>query len=495
MARDIVQIRIDHIGADGLGYGHSEGYRVGVAGVVVNDIVDVEIEHKSPHQRAAWGRVRRVEARGPEFVRPACHHAAPIRGRCGGCPLMHIQLGGQAYIKHHLVEEALKGIRGYQAQPGLRVAPGAVADGHGYRNRSNYIVFRPAGGRIHLGSRQPRGEGFAKMDGCLVNAPVVEEVAQRLTEILNERRIPIFPARSGLRYVTIRANQKGDVLVDLICAQKDPGWMTSVVERLVDHPAVKGISTSVNRHDGNSIRVNPTRHVWGDDFIVENLDGIELRLMADTFFQLNAPVAQDMYRQAAAWVRDAKVIWDLYCGVGGIGLTMARSQPEAKLFGCEFTENAVRLARHNARDNHIDGHYDVADLSKGVPRGWTPPEIVIVNPPRRGLDDRVQDLLRRVRPRQIVYMSCSVESLKRDLELIAGYGYRISNHAAWDMLPQTEHVETLVVMDRMETRPTQERVPREQRERGPRGARSTAPAVPAEVDPAAAHRRRFAKKG
>lgn len=486
MARDIVQIRIDHIGADGLGYGHSEGYRVGVAGVVAKDIVDVEIEHKSPHQRLAWGKVRKIEARGPDFVRPACHHAAPIRGRCGGCPFMHIEADAQRRIKHQLVEEALKNIRGYQPQPALKAAPNATEDALGYRNRSNYIVFRPPGGKIHLGSRQPRGEGFAKMDGCLVNTPVIEDVTRRLAEILNERSIPVFPARSGLRYVTIRSNQKGDVLVDLICAQKDPGWMNSVVERLVEHPAVKGITTSVNRHDGNVIRVNPTRHVWGEDFIVENLDGIELRLMADTFFQLNAPVAEDMYRHAAQWVRESKVIWDLYCGVGGIGLTMARSQPDAKLFGCEFTESAVRLARLNAKDNGIDAHYDVADLSKGVPRGWTPPETVIVNPPRRGCDARVLDLLRRVRPRQIVYMSCSVDSLQRDLETISEFGYRLSNHAAWDMLPQTEHVETLVVLDRMETRPTQQR-PRRDR----RGAE---PEVPVEADPAASHRRRFAKK-
>src|SRR5690554_4597886 len=246
MARDIVQIRIDHIGADGLGYGHSEGYRVGVAGVVAKDIVDVEIEHKSPHQRLAWGKVRKIEARGPDFVRPACHHAAPIRGRCGGCPFMHIEADAQRRIKHQLVEEALKNIRGYQPQPALKAAPNATEDALGYRNRSNYIVFRPPGGKIHLGSRQPRGEGFAKMDGCLVNTPVIGDVTRRLAEILNERSIPVFPARSGLRYVTIRSNQKGDVLVDLICAQKDPGWMNSVVERLVEHPAVKGITTSVN---------------------------------------------------------------------------------------------------------------------------------------------------------------------------------------------------------------------------------------------------------
>lgn len=486
MSREIVRIRIDHIGADGLGYGHSEGYQVGVAGVAPNDIVDVELQHKSPHQRAAWGRVRKIEVRGADFVRPACHHAAPIRGRCGGCPLMHIRDEGQARLKHQWVEDALRNLRGYQPQPSLRVAPNATTDGYGYRNRANYIVFRPPRGRIHLGSRQNRSDAYAKMDGCKVNHPVVEDVARAITEVLNERRIPVFPARSGVRYVSIRCNREGHALVELICAQKDPGWIGSVVEILREHPAVKGISVSVNRRETNVIRANPPRLLWGWEFLEERLDGIQLQLMTDTFFQLNPAVAEDMYRFAANSLRDAKVIWDLYAGVGGLGLTLARSQPDAKLFGCEFTESAVRLARENARLNQLDGHFDVVDLSKHMPRGWAPPDIIAVNPPRRGLDDRVIETLRRVRPRQIVYMSCSVESLKRDLEQIIGFGYRLSNHAAWDMLPQTEHVETLVVLDRMETRPN---APTERR-----GRRDASDTASSQDDPAASHRRRYASK-
>lgn len=499
MARDIVQIRIDHIGVDGRGYGHSEGYQVSVEGVVVNDIVDVELEHKSPHKRLAWGRVRRVESRGPDFVRPVCHHASPIRGNCGGCPLMHLQHDAQRAFKHRIVEEALENIRGYQPQAALFLAPGEKPEGLAYRNRANYVVFRPPGGRIHLGSRQKRSEGFAKMDGCKVNHPVIEDVTQSLTEILNARGIPVFPARSGLRYVSLRSNRAGHVLVELICAQKDPGWLSAVVDRLIEHPAVKGISISVNRRETNVIRANPPRVVWGWDHLIEDVGGLSLKLMSETFFQLNPEVAADMYRHAAANLREAKVIWDLYAGVGGLGLTLARSQPGAELFGCEYAESAVYLARDNARENNIPGHFDVVDLSARLPRGWTPPDVVAVNPPRRGLDDRVLDLLGRVRPRQIVYMSCSVESLRRDLEVIAGHGYRISYHAAWDMLPQTEHVETLVVLDRMETRPNAPRPSRADERSGKgkgkgRGAESSSQRAAAGADdPAASHRRRFAR--
>lgn len=489
MARQTLQIRIDHLGEDGLGYGLGEGFHVGVPGVAVNDIVDVELEHKSPHQKRAWGRVVKVVARGPAFTRPPCHHAAPIRGKCGGCPMMHLQMKEQRAYKNHRVEEALSGLPGYERVSELREAPGADAEGFRYRNRSNYLVFRPPGGRIHLGSRAPRSNHSAKMDGCLVNAPIVEELAQVLTQILNDRSIPVFPARSGLRYVTIRANAAGEALVDLVCAQKDPGWMNAVVDRLSAHPAVHGISVSVNRREGNAIRVNPSRLLWGTDSIIEDLNGLKLRLVADAFFQLNAAVAADMYDQAAKWTQDANVIWDLYCGVGGLGLSIARQQPGVKLFGCEATESAVRLARANAKENGIEGHFDVADLGKGVPRGWTPPDVIAVNPPRRGLDEKVTDLLRRVRPKQIIYMSCSTESLKRDLEAIMQAGYRIGRHAAWDMMPHTEHVETLVTLERTEHKPRQ---PRRTSTRGE--AAAPAPELPEHEQRALAHRRRFARR-
>lgn len=361
---------------------------------------------------------------------------------------MHVDIGAQRQQKLRMVEGALSDLPGYRPNTALRAVEGE-GQGFQYRNRANYVVFRRPGGKIHLGSRAPRSTATAKMDGCLVNMPVIESVAAHLTQILNDRDIPVLPARSALRYVTVRANQAGEVLVDLIVAQRGPGWLDSVVHRLREHDAVKGISYSVNRSQGNAIRVNPSLPVWGETVLQEKVGALTLNHVVDGFFQLNVPVAEAMYAQAAEWARESSVIWDLYCGVGGLGLTIARTMPDAKLFGCEYTESAVRLARVNGRENGVEGHFEQADLGKGTPRGWPPADLVVVNPPRKGLDERVVEILRKVRPRQIIYMSCSVESLKRDLEAIIPNGYRIAHHDAWDMMPHTEHVETLVVLDRV----------------------------------------------
>lgn len=485
MAGEIFEMRVDHIGVDGLGVGQGPEGRVSVPGVGTGDIVEVEIEHKSPHQRHAWGRVRQIIARGGDFVSPVCHHAAPIRGRCGGCPMMHLTDEAQAQAKHRFVEDALMQFPGYQRQEALQVAPDAHPHGLRYRNRAIYTAFRPNQGQIHLGSRAWGGSGFAKMAGCKVNQDVVESVAAHLTEILNERDIPLYPARSGLRYVMIRANQRGDALVELICAQKGPGWMPAVVTRLKEHPNVRGILSSVNRKGGNAFRAEAPRVVWGSESLEEKLREVSLRMNIDSFFQLNAEVAAHMYGAAAYHTGDARVIWDLYCGVGGLGIHLARAKPKSRLYGCEITESAVHLARYNAQQNGVDGFFQISNLRRGAPHKWPKPDVVAVNPPRRGLDDTVKNLLQEVRPRQIVYMSCSPASLHEDLKQICEDGYRITWHGGWDMLPQTQHVEVLVVLERSEERPTRIR-------RGRADSRDRTQDGP--VDRAAKHRRRYARK-
>lgn len=448
MAQESVHIRIHHLDTHGVGVGRSEHFEISVPGTTPGDIVEVSLEHKNPRARYAEGRILRVIERGPGFVQPPCHHAAPLRGKCGGCPLMHLSMETEVEQKNKWVEDALSSFPGYQPQHALQPIPADQQDGLHYRNRAIYTVFRPKEGRIHLGSRRPGHVGFAKMAGCLVNHPVVESVAQHLADILNERHIPVYPARSGLRYVVIRSNTQGDALVELICAQKSPGWLTSVQERLREHPNVRGIFLSVNRQNTNVFRLQAPRKLEGQSYVTQQVGSVALQLAVDSFFQLNVPIASAMYQRAAQTVHNPRVIWDLYCGVGGLGLNVASAYPQSQLFGCEITESAVHFARKNAELNGIQATYVAADLSHGSPAGWADPDVVLVNPPRRGLDKHVLQLLTSVKPRQIGYMSCSVESLHNDLNVITRAGYRIRWHGAWNMLPHTEHVEVLVVLDR-----------------------------------------------
>lgn len=361
---------------------------------------------------------------------------------------MHLRPEAQAVHKAAVVNRTLRDLRGFQPISALETPSSADGDDRlSYRNRSNYFVFRRSNGRIHLGSRAPRSHRPARMEGCLVNEPAVEAVAEFTAALLTERRIPVHPIRSGIRYVGIRANKRGEVVVELIANQKKPGWLQNVASDLLAREEVIGVTVSMNRSTGNAIRVEEATCVAGEEFLADEVGGHRLWFASDTFFQLNRDVASEMYRRAATWARDAKVVWDLYCGVGGLGIHVAAANKSA-LFACEMNRRATELARRNAEEAGLRATIQSINLRGGRPRGWQDPDIILVNPPRRGLDDTTKKLIAEVRPAQVIYMSCSPASLHDDLRQLLASGYRITRTAAWDMMPQTEHVEVLVALER-----------------------------------------------
>lgn len=448
MAKEQHRVTIEGVDEQALGYARIGGLTIATPGTAVGDDVEIHVEHKSPHQNRMWGRVVKVHGHGPDWRRPPCHHAAPVRGDCGGCPLMHLAPEAQARHKAGVVNRALRGLRGFEPIDVLE-APSTAEGGDqwGYRNRSNYFVFRRSNGRIHLGSRAPRSHRPARMEGCLVNQQEVEAVANYTAELLTERRIPIHPIRGGIRYVGIRANVRGEVLVELIANQRNPGWLDNVAKDLLARDEVVGVTISMNRSTGNAIRVEEATRVAGEEFLADKVGDHTLWFASDTFFQLNRQVAGEMYRRAAQWAQRGKVVWDLYCGVGGLGIHVAAAN-DAQLFACELNRSATHLAQRNVKAAGLSAKVETINLRGGKPRGWKDPDVILVNPPRRGLDGTTKKLISDVRPQQLIYMSCSPASLADDLNILLGQGYRIARTAAWDMLPQTEHVEVLVALER-----------------------------------------------
>jgi 23S rRNA (uracil1939-C5)-methyltransferase len=151
-----------------------------------------------------------------------------------------------------------------------------------------------------------------------------------------------------------------------------------------------------------------------------------------------------MYARAAKLVGEgAKVVWDLYAGVGGLGLTVARAHSETALFGTDSVHESMNLAKQNATSAGIDAHFEWADLALGVPTSWSLPDVVLLNPPRRGVDDAVLSRLVELLPETIVYMSCNPMSFGRDARALIDAGYVIGDVYAYDMLPGTTHVEVI----------------------------------------------------
>ena len=174
-----------------------------------------------------------------------------------------------------------------------------------------------------------------------------------------------------------------------------------------------GVFITVNETDGNVIYSGPVICLAGKDRITEPVGNLSLEMSAAGFSQLNSHVAGAMYDYARKETPHAKIVWDLYCGLGGLGLTVAIGR-NIQLFGIDTANDVIRLAEMNAVNAGVTARYPSADLSSGLPLDWPQPDTVLVNPPRRGLDDLLKNFLIKVQPRQVIYMSCSPESFARD---------------------------------------------------------------------------------
>jgi 23S rRNA (uracil1939-C5)-methyltransferase len=280
------------------------------------------------------------------------------------------------------------------------------------------------------------------MDGCSIVRPEIAAVAARLETHLSSSNVPIFPTEGGLRYATIRADRSGNVLVDFVLSRESPPWLSDLLGAARRIPGVVGSSACVNDTEGNAIRTRASTVFSGRRTLDETVGGVTVEVSASAFAQLNTEVATEMYAAAADWLNPGAVHWDLYCGVGGLGLTVAMRHPSTHVIGIETQIHAIELCRANAEKLGVEATFYNADLRQKWPRLLPNPATVTLNPPRRGADNNVMRRIVKERA-ELVYMSCSPASWSRDAVWLQENGYVLERVAAWDMLPHTSQMEVL----------------------------------------------------
>ncbi len=437
---DRMTVTVEGLDGDLSGWAEVDGMRIHLPGGLPGDEAEVRIEAVSRHRPEAWASLRSLSDEGGRVSDrvPECEHAWPLGGRCGGCPGMHVDYELQLQAKAAALAEVLAPL----ARPDpVEVRPSPLTSG--WRNRTNHVVQRKQKGPVRLGSRAPRSADFAAMDGCLAVRPPMARLASRVAGLLK-------PAR-GIRYVSLRVNQQGDALVELITRDLGAPWVPEVAESILRLPPVLGVAGSDNDSDGNAIRIAPAQVLCGEATLTERFGDIPAHVTSDAFLQLNPEVAEQIYSVVAGWAGAAspsKVV-DLYCGVGPLGLTAAAATG-AQLIGVEVHAGSQPLASRAAKDAQVPAEFVVAGLDDAVPAGiLEDAQVITVNPPRRGLDAPVRSALADLSgDRVLAYMSCSTKTLVRDVQALTEAGWRLTDLSAWDMLPNTAHVELLARLER-----------------------------------------------
>lgn len=443
-----VELPLTGMAGEGDAVGRLGGLAVFVAGGVPGERVRARLREVRP--RYARGEVVAVLAPGPGRVVPPC----ALAGACGGCRWQHLAYPEQLHWKRRLVADALERVGRLAGVPILPTL--GMDDPWGYRNKAA-IPFRQVGGRVVAGFFRPEthevvdlapGEGESA-GGCLIQHPLVNRVAAAVRDLVRERGIPAYdePAGRGLlRHLVVRVGVRtGEALAVFVingeALPDEAGLARDLMDRV---PEVAGVVKNLHTERTNVILGPVTRVIRGRDHVFEALGGLRFKVSARSFFQVNPVQAERLYELAlaAAGLTGGERLVDAYCGTGTMALLAARRCRRVE--GIEEVREAVDDARENARLNGIGNvRFRVGRVEERLEdlreegRG---PDVVLLDPPRKGCDGRVLRACLELRPRRLVYVSCNPATLARDLAVLAR-GYRIAAVRPVDLFPHTPHVE------------------------------------------------------
>ena len=432
--------------SEGLGIARIGGQVVFVHNAILGEVCDILV--MKVLKNTAYGKAVAWQSVSPHRVEPDC----PYYRRCGGCAFRHMDYAGELEAKQQRVQDALRRVGGSSVE--VEEILGA-AETLRYRNKGQYPVS-PEG---KVGFYQARSHCVTDIDTCLIQKPQADAAANALRHYMAEHRVPGYDERTGkglVRHLYVRTNQAGQSLICIVVnGDKLPHEEELVHSMRRAVPDAAGVVLGINTARSNVILGDRYRTLWGKDTLTDTLCGHQFRLSIPSFYQVNREQAEVLYRRVVdyAGLTGAELVLDLYCGAGTITLTMA--DRAKKLIGAEIVPPAVKNARENARANGISNVEffcgDASDIAVKLAADDLRPDVICVDPPRKGLAPEVIDAMVRMGPQRIVYVSCDPATLGRDVKLLEQGGYKARRAAAVDLFPGTAHVETVVLLSKMNT--------------------------------------------
>jgi 23S rRNA (uracil1939-C5)-methyltransferase len=439
------EVQATRLDEGGAGVGLSGAISVHVGDLLPGERAEVAIDHRSPHQPQAWGRiVKRIGRASPARALPLC----PGFGRCGGCVWQHLAYPAQLDAKRARVAAALAEVPAVAAGAVEVAAVRPSPELAGYRNKGKYVVGH-SGDHLVFGAYAPRSHHVVDTLGCRVVAPIIDEVATWVRGAAERAGLAAYDerARTGeLRYVIVR-EAAGDVMVVLVVAPRTPrAKLDSVAAALANHPAVHSVVAVENdRRDGAIVPSGASATVLlGHGHLVEQLAGVAVEVGAGEFLQVNRAQAAAMYARVAelAEAGPGMQAIDLFAGLGGMGLHLARAG--ATVIAVEIDRDAVAQLRRAAQRAHLPLTAIAGDVGEVRGQLGAKPDVVVVNPPRKGLSAGARAFLTELAAPMILYVSCGPDALGRDLVALGGHGYTPDVIEPFDLMPGTAQVETIV---------------------------------------------------
>lgn len=438
---NLIEIEITDLSHSGDGVGRFDDRVVFVPDTVSGDRALVRLVHLK--RQYAYGKLHQLIQSSPYRIRPRCI----VADKCGGCQWQHIDDEYQREAKHQQVIEALKRIGGF-SEP--NVFPLLfTADFLGYRNKATYPLARSSTGQVQAGYYRSGSHQLVNLNQCPVQDPRLNPLLAEIKQDIQQRGWSIYDQENHqgkLRHLSLRiGRQTGEILLTLITRDLSLVGIEEQAESwLQRYPDLVGVALNHNPERTNVIFGNHTHSIAGQPYLRERFAGLELQLRPDTFFQVNTEVAEALLEVIVERLdlQGDEVLIDAYCGIGTFTLPLAQRVRQA--IGIERQASSVAQAQLNAQLNNLTNvSFQEGTVETILPQLEVIPDIVILDPPRKGCDRTVLEMLLAIKPSVIVYISCQPATLARDLQWLCNSGtYELTMVQSADFFPQTPHVES-----------------------------------------------------
>ncbi|MBQ7447178.1 MAG: 23S rRNA (uracil(1939)-C(5))-methyltransferase RlmD [Eubacterium sp.] len=452
---DEIEVTIEDIGTSGEGIGRADGAVLFVRDAVPGDHILAGITKVK--KTYAYARLIRIITPSPDRVDPRCDYAGP----CGGCQLQTLSYEKQLEYKIRKVKDVLERIGGFSQIP-MEPIIGSEEPYH-YRNKAQFPIGTSKDGRIITGFYAGRSHRIIENRDCALGAPVNRQILDVVIAHMERNGIPAYDEASGkglVRHVLIRKGfATGQILVCLILNGKTVPHEEQLADDLFAIPGMHSFSVNVNTEQTNVILGDEVRLIRGEAFITEKLQNITYRISPKSFFQVNTKQTEKLYATALeyAGLTGDETVWDLYCGAGTISLFLARQAKH--VYGVEIVPEAIEDAKENAKLNGIENvTFYTGKAEEIVPAFYEAqkesdeqavhPNVIVVDPPRKGCDASILQTMLEMAPDRIVYVSCDPATLARDLRILSDGGYQVQRVRPVDQFSQTVHVETVVLLQK-----------------------------------------------
>lgn len=450
---DILTVEITDTGIEGEGIGKTDGFILFVKDAVIGDTVQVKV--MKAKKNYAYAKLEKVLVPSPFRVQPSC----PFHRQCGGCQLQPLSYEKQLEFKQNKIRNNLIRIGGFSPEhiDACMEPIIGMEDPWHYRNKAQFPFGYDKEGNVVTGFYAGRSHNIIANTDCALGVEENKTVLETILAYMKKYGVSAYDETTGkglIRHVLIRKGfASGQLMACVVINGNKLPEEKTLAEELWKIPGMTSVSVNVNTERTNVILGKKVRVLKGEEKIEDTIGDVVFRISPLSFYQVNPVQTKKLYGQALeyAGLTGEETVWDLYCGIGTISLFLAKKAK--KVYGVEIVPEAIADAKENAARNGItNAEFFVGKAEEVLPQKYEEEgvyaDVIVVDPPRKGCDEKCLETMVRMRPERIVYVSCDSATLARDLKYLGEMGYEVRKWRGCDMFPGTVHVETVCLLTR-----------------------------------------------